>query len=60
MSKVAKKNCKDNQEVKRRSSNNATLEESDGGKRKVQVDTKEVSAKKFKELQSVKVIVEHW
>lgn len=51
----------DDQDHKRKNSNNSTLKGSDCGKRKVQVNTKEISAKKFKEMEPLRVIqVEHW
>lgn len=59
MSKATMINNKDDQDPQRENSNNSTLKHSVCGKRKGQVNTKEVSAKKFKELLSV-IQVEHW
>lgn len=61
MSKASMTNNKGDQDPKRKNSNNSTPTGLDCGKRKVQVSTKEVSAKKFKELEPLNVIqVEHW
>lgn len=54
-------NNRGDQDPKRKNSNNSTTKGLDCGKRKVQVNTKEASAKKFKELEPLSVIqVEHW
>lgn len=61
MSKASMTNNKGDQDPKRKNSNNSTPEVLDCGKRKVEVSTTEVSAKKFKELKPLNVIqVEHW
>lgn len=54
-------NNRGDQDPKKTNSNNSTSKGLDCGKRKVQVSTKEASAKKFKELEPLSVVqVEHW
>lgn len=61
MSKATMTNNRDDQDPRKTNSNNSTSKGLDCGKRKVQVSTKEASAKKFKELEPLSVIqVEHW